>query len=687
MDTDILGVPERVFDSGLLAATRRFGTAAAVTRELGADTVEVAHALIALARIDGGRAAGLFDRQGIPPDVLAAGLLGSGGLGRGPGGGSGGGSAGALVADRVGFDPGRNGRAPAGVLGGLPVTADLRAAFTAAADAGLIDERSLLAELLPRLEVGAVDLLVGYGRVDLAAWQAEVATPRRVVEVFRPDGSIDPAAFGPGARRVLAMMATEAAGLGHQRYGIAMLLHALATTPGGLLEQAFLFLRRDVRALREQTIALTGTRGHGAAGAAEPDESLRSTLRRAATFAATGAGPGGEPGADPDASTPITERDLLAALLDTPSGLAAGFFRDIGLDLDRLRRFADTYYREPAEPEPSRTAEPLSPEEAVRWVRSRLIGQESVVERLAFHIELIKRSLTRGFRPDDRPRAALLLCGPSGSGKTMTARLLAQVVYGSEEDVLVFEMGQFSARESINNFIGAPPGYVGFGEGKLTNGLRDNPRRVFLFDEVEKADARVLDALLRLLDEGRISDPAGPVREAHDAVVILTTNLGATHSAAEAVEDDVDSVENLIGSILAEGSTGGSAASARLRRTMEGFFRPEFLNRVDEVILYSPFGPTELRGIAENGLARLAARLREQLGVELGWTDEAADHIATVAWRGRPEEAARGVNRCVNAVVPGVLRLLDEGDAAGRPITSVRVRVVADTLAVGSDDD
>ncbi|MGC0420872.1 AAA family ATPase [Embleya sp. AB8] len=667
MKTDILGVPEQVFDSGLLTATRRFETASAVARELGAHTVEVAHTLIALARIDGGRAAALFARQGIPPDVLAAGLLGGGGP----------------ATERTAPEPIVS-EHPAGALGGLPVSADLQAGFRAAADTGYIDERALLAELLPRLETGAVELLVGYGRVDLAAWQAELAEPRPAHEVFRPDGSIDPAAFGPGARRVLAMMATEAAGLGHARCGIALLLHALAITPGGLLEQAFLFLRRDVRALREQTSALTGTPGHGApteAGPAGPDEPLRATLRRAATFAANGPEPG------PAEPARIGERDLLAALLDTPGGLAAAFFRDIGLDLDRLRRFADTYYREPTEPEPAKTAASPTPEEAVQRVRSRLIGQERVVERLAFHIELIKRSLARGFRPDDRPRAALLLCGPSGSGKTMTARLLAEVVYGSATDVLVFEMGQFSSRESINNFIGAPPGYVGFGEGKLTNGLRDNPRRVFLFDEVEKADARVLDALLRLLDEGRISDPAGPVREAHDAVLILTTNLGATHSAADAVEDDVDSVEHLIGSILAEDGAGHSAASARLRRTMEGFFRPEFLNRVDEVILYSPFGPTELRGIAENGLARLAARLREQLGVELSWTGEAADHIATVAWRGRPEEAARGVNRCVNAVVPGILRLLDEGDAAGRPVGAVRVRVVADTLAVGSTDD
>ncbi|MYW05549.1 AAA family ATPase, partial [Streptomyces sp. SID3343] len=410
------------------------------------------------------------------------------------------------------------------------------------------------------------------------------------------------------------------------------------------------------------------------------DEPVRQVLRRAADFAA------GRP-QPPDARPVIGEQDLLAALLDTPSGLAGGFFRDVGIDLDRLRRFADTYYREPADPAPGKSAVVPTPEEAVRWVRSRLIGQENVVDRLAFHIETIKRSLSRGFRPDDRPRAALLLCGPSGSGKTMTARLLAHVVYGSQEDVIVFEMGQFSSRESINNFIGAPPGYVGFGEGKLTNGLRDNPRRVFLFDEVEKADARVLDALLRLLDEGRISDPAGPVREAHDAVVVLTTNLGAAGSGAEVAQPEVDSVDSLIGSILDEGSAADTAANARLRRVLEGFFRPEFLNRVDEVILYSPFGPTELRGIAETGLGRLAERLREQISVDLTWTDEAAAHLATIAWRGRPDEAARGVNRCVNAVVPAILRLLDEADADGRPLTAVRVAVVAGALTVGAADD
>ncbi|MYW03931.1 hypothetical protein GT354_37760, partial [Streptomyces sp. SID3343] len=257
METDIVGVSEHRFDGGLLAATRRFEAAADVTREVGAGSVGVAHTLIALARMPGGVAAGLFARQGIPPDVLAAGL---------PGGGA-----------------GQASDAGAPRLGRLPVTAGLRAAFDAAAATARVDERVLLIALLARLEAGAVDLLAGYGRVDLDAWLTEVKAGRRVGDVFGPDGAIDPAAFGPGASRVLAVTVTEAGALGHERYGIALLLHALATTPGGLLEQAYLFLRRDVRALREQTLTLAGSRPRAGRGPAPerapvPDEPVRQVL-------------------------------------------------------------------------------------------------------------------------------------------------------------------------------------------------------------------------------------------------------------------------------------------------------------------------------------------------------------------------------------------------------------------------
>src|SRR5207248_9239326 len=111
--------------------------------------------------------------------------------------------------------------------------------------------------------------------------------------------------------------------------------------------------------------------------------------------------------------------------------------------------------------------------------------------------------------------------------KTELAKTLAHAVYGSPENLIFLEMGQFNAPESMNIFVGAPPAYVGYGEGKLTNGLRDKPRAVVLFDEVEKAHARVLDALLRFLDEGRIDDPAGPVRDGSQCLVILTSNVGA----------------------------------------------------------------------------------------------------------------------------------------------------------------
>lgn len=120
------------------------------------------------------------------------------------------------------------------------------------------------------------------------------------------------------------------------------------------------------------------------------------------------------------------------------------------------------------------------------------------------------------------------LLGPTGTGKTQLGKELARYVYGSEDEMLFFEMGTFNTKESMNNFIGSPPGYVGYGEGKLTNGLRDHPECVVLFDEIEKADISVFDALLRFADEGKISDPAGPVRDGRRCIIVLTSNAGQT---------------------------------------------------------------------------------------------------------------------------------------------------------------
>ncbi|AUH39606.1 AAA family ATPase [Streptomyces sp. CMB-StM0423] len=630
-------------DPALLAAADGLAGAVAAAVETGAARVEPSHLVITLARLPGSEAARLFDRSGIPVEAFVEALRAK--------------------------SPPRTGLPPTALTAGTaaPATRELLAALPAGAG-----ERHLLAAALARLEPAAAELLVEYGRVDLdraiGELCAEPAAPR---EVFGDDGRLLPDRFSPGTRRVL----TELAGLAARGGGAeaaplptTLLLRAMAAVPNGLVEQGCGFLGHDVRALRTQLVSLTGN-GAPPSGAPGPSgarvalsregvhEPLARTLEKAAAVTAQRRG------------ELIAERDLLAALLDTPVGLAAGFLRGTRIDITRLRRFADTLYQEhvPQEPDADSRADMPPLHESLAWMHERLVGRESVIERLTPSLEMITRSLRRGLRLQDRPLARFLFCGRSGTGKTLAARVLAKVVYGSEDDVLFFEMGQFNTKESMNNFIGAAPGYVGFGEGKLTNGLRDNPRRVLLFDEVEKADGRVLDALLRLLDEGQISDPAGPVRDARDSVIVLTSNLGSTGPA---------------GGPEPYGAGEGPDDAAHMRRIMEGFFRPEFLNRIDEVILFEAFRQDQLEAIALGGLRRQAAQVGTQLGVELYWQQDVPARIAELAVTRRGQEAARGVNRYIDGVFPPLLRLLDEADARGESVERARIVVDGERLSV-----
>lgn len=634
-------------DPALRRATADLGTVVAAAVEVGAAAVEPSHFLAALARIDGGTTGRLFAQARVPVDVFVAAM--------------------------------RRRSVPGPVVTELTsstASPDTRRMLDALAELGPpVGERALLAAALTHLEPAARDVLIHHGGIDLDQWLAAAAVaPAAPAAVWDGAGRLDGSAFSPAGRRVLDTLATEADALGIGSPGTLLLAYALAVPDNGLLGQAAVHCRFDRRDLRARLLLLL--RGDGrreAAPTAITRDTAAEALRIALEQAARGAATRG--------AAAIAERDLLAALVAAPGSPVTGVLRAAAVDVPALQRFAAETYVEPVIEEAAR---PESVAAALARFREQLIGQRAVVARLSPKVELIKRAARRGFRLGDRPLATFLFCGPSGTGKTMTARLIAEAVFGSADDLIVFEMGQYNSRYAINNFIGAPPGYVGFGEGKLTNGLARSPRCVLLFDEVEKADPLVFDALLRLLDEGRVTDPAGPVRSAQDAVVVLTTNLGARGFAALGRQaGGVTSPPSILpGEPASTVAPDAAQVSAQLREELAGFLRPEFLNRIDETVMFSPFTRGDLCDIAIATLRGRAAEFADQLGLTLDWSDDVAEHVVDQALATRVDEAARGVVRCVDVVLGLVLRFLDDAEERGAKPAAARVVVRGGELAV-----
>jgi len=273
-------------------------------------------------------------------------------------------------------------------------------------------------------------------------------------------------------------------------------------------------------------------------------------------------------------------------------------------------------------------------------LHGRVVGQEEAVSAIA---EAVRRARA-GLGDPNRPVGSFLFLGPTGVGKTELARALAEALFGEEEAMVRFDMSEFQERHTISRLVGAPPGYVGYEEaGQLTETVRRRPYAVLLLDEIEKAHADVFNILLQILDDGRLTDAQGRTVDFKHAVIIMTSNLGADRIQAHARKKE--SFEDL---------------KTDLMQLLRHSFRPEFLNRIDEIIVFQSLTREQLGEITRLMLDRVSRRLRAQ-GIEPEFTDAAVNYLAEQGFD--PEFGARPLRRAIQRLVENELsRKLLSGD-------------------------
>ena len=238
----------------------------------------------------------------------------------------------------------------------------------------------------------------------------------------------------------------------------------------------------------------------------------------------------------------------------------------------------------------------------------RVIGQDEAVEKVS---EAILRSRA-GIQDPNRPLGSFLFLGPTGVGKTELAKALAEVLFDDENNIVRIDMSEYMEKFSVSRLIGAPPGYVGYEEGgQLTEAVRRKPYSVVLLDEVEKAHPDVFNILLQVLDDGRITDSQGRTVDFKNTIIILTSNLGSPYI--------LEGIDEKTGAI-------SSDARAKVDALLKQSFRPEFLNRLDEIVFYKPLTKTEVGKIVDLMLQDLERRL-DQKQLHLTVSDAAKDAV------------------------------------------------------------
>ena len=293
-------------------------------------------------------------------------------------------------------------------------------------------------------------------------------------------------------------------------------------------------------------------------------------------------------------------------------------------------------------------------------IGQRLIGQDEAVSAIA---NATRRSRA-GLSDPNQPMGSFLMLGPTGVGKTEMAKALAGFLFDNDGAVLRIDMSEYMEKHAVARLIGAPPGYVGYEEGgALTEAVRRRPYQVVLFDEVEKAHPDIFNILLQVLDEGHLTDGQGRRVNFANTIILLTSNIGAEHLLA-----------------LADGQDSDAARDA-VMADVQSTFRPEFLNRLDEILLFHRLSPDHMGAIVSIQFARLQARLADR-GVRLRLDEAAADWLAKRGYD--PQFGARPLQRVIqNAVQNPLAEALLEGQYGDGDLVEVRLDPARDSLIFG----
>lgn len=302
--------------------------------------------------------------------------------------------------------------------------------------------------------------------------------------------------------------------------------------------------------------------------------------------------------------------------------------------------------------------------------RDKLLGLEDILHKRVIGqdkaIELVSDAVLRaraGLKDKNKPIGSFIFLGPTGVGKTETAKALTETLFDDERNLIRIDMSEYMEKHSVSRLVGSPPGYVGYDEGgQLTEAVRRKPYSVILFDEIEKAHPDVFNILLQVLDDGRLTDNQGRTVDFKNTVIIMTSNIGS-HFLIDGIDEDGKIKEDARESVMAD---------------LRASFRPEFLNRVDEIVLFKPLQKSEIYGIIKQSIAEVEKRLADR-DIHIEVTDGALDFILNASFS--PQYGARPVKRYISHKLETIIsKMIIRGDVMDGD--TIVVEVEADDLSV-----